>query len=99
MNCIQILVFILFLIPLVSVSQIPVKKIWIDTDNRMGKIKGDVDDGSALMLALAHSNMYLQGISTVHRIHYARKVTLILLKWYGGGKEIPVYNGAKGVQQ
>lgn len=65
----------------------------------MGKMKGDVDDGLALMLALADSTADIRGISTVHNVHHASKITDMLLRWYGGEKQVPIFNGAKNADE
>ncbi len=84
---------ILLFLPFLSFTQ--TKKIWIDTDNRMGKVKGDVDDGVALIFALADSTIDIRGISTVHNVHHAGKVTRKLLRWYGNERQIQIFKGAK----
>ncbi|MDZ4847330.1 MAG: nucleoside hydrolase [Chitinophagales bacterium] len=91
--------FLFLLLPLLSFAQIEQKPIWIDTDNRMGKVKGDVDDGLALMLALSDSTINIRGITTVQNTRYAQKVTLKLLNWYGSGMAIPVYSGAESSKE
>lgn len=93
---VRLFILAFFVSPLFSFSQLnAAKKIWIDTDNCMGKPGGDVDDGLALMLALADTTVELCGISTVHHVRHAEKVTMKLLNWYGKEKQISVHAGAK----
>ncbi|MGB1317594.1 MAG: nucleoside hydrolase, partial [Flavobacteriales bacterium] len=70
------------------------KRVWIDTDIMIGKFRRDVDDGLALILALRDTNLYIEGISFVHGVDYADKVTAKLLNWYAPNRSIPTYKGS-----
>jgi len=85
--------FLLFL--LFSFSALAQKqRVWIDTDIMIGKFRRDVDDGLALILALQDSNIQIEGISFVHGVDYADKVTAKLLNWYAPNSEIPTFKGS-----
>lgn len=70
------------------------KRVWIDTDIMIGKFRRDVDDGLALILALRDTNLQIEGISFVHGVDYAEKVTTKILGWYGPNRQIPCYKGS-----
>jgi inosine-uridine nucleoside N-ribohydrolase len=70
------------------------KRVWIDTDIMIGKFRRDVDDGLALILALRDSNLQIEGISFVHGVDYADKVTKRLLGWYAPNRIILTYKGS-----
>lgn len=70
------------------------QRVWIDTDIMIGKFRRDVDDGLALVLALRDSNIQIEGISFVHGVDYADKVTDMLLKWYAPDRNIPTFKGS-----
>lgn len=70
-------------------------RVWVDTDIMIGKFKHDVDDGLALLMILEDSTIQLEGISFVHGVEYAEKVTTRLLNWYASGRNIPLYRGAQ----
>lgn len=87
--------FLLFLISCFSFNSFAQKqRVWIDTDIMIGKFRRDVDDGLALILALADTNIKIEGISFVHGVDYASEVTDKLLARYGNGLQIPTYKGA-----
>ena len=69
-------------------------RVWIDTDIMIGKFAHDVDDGLALLLALQDTNLQIEGISFVHGVEYADKVTSKLLHAYAPNRNIPTYKGA-----
>jgi pyrimidine-specific ribonucleoside hydrolase len=60
----------------------------------IGKFANDVDDGLALILALSDTNLQIEGISFVHGVDYAEKVTDKLLGRYAPNRTIPTYKGA-----
>ena len=70
------------------------QRVWIDTDIMIGKFAHDVDDGLALILVLSDTNLQIEGISFVHGVDYAEKVTEKLLSRYASNREIPTYKGA-----
>lgn len=82
---------LLLLFPFSLFSQ---QRVWIDTDIMIGKFRRDVDDGLALVLALRDSNIQIEGISFVHGVDYADKVTDMLLKWYAPERNIPTFKGS-----
>lgn len=69
-------------------------RLWVDTDIMIGKFKHDVDDGLALLLLLADSSIQIEGISFVHGVNYAQKVTEKMLGWYAPERNIPLFKGA-----
>jgi inosine-uridine nucleoside N-ribohydrolase len=71
------------------------RKVWIDTDIMIGKLKKDVDDGVALLLALRSDKIEIVGISIAKGVDYGYDITLKMLNWYAPGRNIPVYKGAK----
>ncbi len=84
----------LFLLSFFSFSSFAQQRVWIDTDIMIGKFRRDVDDGLALILALRDSNIQIEGISFVHGVDYAEKVTAKLLNWYAPTRNIPTYKGS-----
>jgi len=70
------------------------RRVWVDTDISSGKLKGDMDDALALLMLLRDSTVQMEGISLVHGVKHADKVTRKLLDWYADGREIPVHVGA-----
>lgn len=70
------------------------QRVWIDTDIMIGKFGKDVDDGLALVLALRDTQLNIEGISFVHGVDYAQKVTSKMLNWYAPNRHIPTYKGA-----
>jgi inosine-uridine nucleoside N-ribohydrolase len=70
------------------------QRVWIDTDIMIGKFRRDVDDGLALILALRDSSIQIEGISFVHGVDYAEKVTGKLLNWYAPNRTIPTFKGS-----
>lgn len=83
--------FLLLLLPFSHLAQI---RVWIDTDIMIGKFRRDVDDGLALILALRDPNLQIEGISFVHGVDYAAKVTADLLHWYAPNRNIPTHKGS-----
>ena len=63
------------LLALFSFCTFAQQRVWIDTDIMIGKFRRDVDDGLALMLALQDTSIKIEGISFVHGVDYAEKVT------------------------
>ena len=87
----SVILFLFLLFPLSLFSQ---QRVWIDSDIMIGKFKKDVDDGLALILMLRDSNLQIEGISFVHGVDYADKVTQKLLKWYAPDRNIPTFKGS-----
>ncbi|MCF8276548.1 MAG: nucleoside hydrolase [Flavobacteriales bacterium] len=83
---------IVCLIPFFGFAQ--KQRVWIDTDIMIGKFRRDVDDGLALILALRDTNLQIEGISFVHGVDYAEKVTGKLLNWYAADRNIPMFKGS-----
>ncbi|MGK0384672.1 MAG: inosine-uridine nucleoside N-ribohydrolase, partial [Bacteroidia bacterium] len=83
--------FLFLLFPFSLFSQ---QRVWIDTDIIIGKFRKDVDDGLALILILRDSTVEIEGISFVHGVDYADKVTSKLLHWYAPGRNIPTFKGS-----
>jgi len=69
------------------------QRVWVDTDIMIGKFKHDVDDGLALLMLLNDTNLVIEGISFVHGVDYAEKVTTKLLQWYAPERRISLYKG------
>jgi pyrimidine-specific ribonucleoside hydrolase len=69
------------------------QRVWVDTDIMIGKFRHDVDDGLALLMLLNDTNLVIEGISFVHGVDYAEKVTTKLLKWYAPDKNITLHKG------
>lgn len=86
--------FLLICLILPFLSNAQKKRVWIDTDIMIGKFAHDVDDGLALILALQDTNLQIEGISFVHGVEYAEKVTNKLLDGYSPDLKIPLYPGA-----
>ena len=74
-------------------------RVWIDTDNQMGRFGEDVDDGLALMMALHTDKLDIAGISVVENVKYSFVKTHHLLDWYDHSEGIPVYKGADGKEK
>lgn len=70
------------------------QRVWVDTDIMIGKLKHDVDDGLALIMLLADTAIQIEGISFVHGVNYAQKVTEKMLGWYAPDRDIPLFKGA-----
>lgn len=70
------------------------RRVWVDTDISSGKLKGDMDDAIALLMLLRDSTVHIEGISLVHGVKHAEKVTRKILGWYAEERKIPVYIGA-----
>lgn len=87
----QFHIFLFMLLPFLSLGQ--KQRVWVDTDIMIGKFKHDVDDGLALLMLLNDTNLVIEGISFVHGVDYAEKVTTKLLKWYAPEKSIALYKG------
>ncbi|HAP69810.1 MAG TPA: nucleoside hydrolase [Flavobacteriales bacterium] len=87
----SVILFFFLLFPLSLFSQ---QRVWIDSDIMIGKFKKDVDDGLALILMLRDSNLQIEGISFVHGVDYADKVTSKLLNWYAPNLNIPTFKGS-----
>lgn len=87
-----LVISLLMLIPFFGSAQ--KQRVWIDTDIMIGKFKHDVDDGLALIMLLKDTNLIIEGISFVHGVDYAEKVTDRLLKRFAPDHEIPTYKGA-----
>jgi inosine-uridine nucleoside N-ribohydrolase len=83
--------FLFLLFPFSLFSQ---QRVWIDTDIMIGKFRKDVDDGLALILILRDSTVEIEGISFVHGVDYADKVTSKLLNWYAPDHNIPTFKGS-----
>jgi pyrimidine-specific ribonucleoside hydrolase len=75
-------------------SQAQKRRIWIDTDIMIGKFRRDVDDGLALILMLQDTSLNIEGISFVHGVAYAEKVTGKMLNWYTPDRNIPTFKGS-----
>ncbi len=88
---------ILATMPAVAVAQ--QHRVWVDTDLKSGKLAGDMDDALALVLLLRDSSVHIEGISVVHGVRHARKVTARLLHWYAPGRSIPLHAGADSQQE
>lgn len=85
---------LVFYLTLPFLAQAQKKRVWIDTDIMIGKFAHDVDDGLALLLILSKNNIQIEGISFVHGVKYAEKVTQKMLAGYASDRNIPVYKGA-----
>ena len=90
----RFLCLIIIVSGMVLQSQAQKQRIWIDTDIMIGKFRRDVDDGLALILMLRDPGLNIEGISFVHGVKYADKVTEKLLHWYAPDRSIPTYKGA-----
>lgn len=86
------IIFLLILFPFFSIAQ--KQRIWVDTDIMIGKFRRDVDDGLALIMLLRDSSLQIEGVSFVHGVDYADKVTSKLLNWYAPDRAIPTFKGA-----
>lgn len=75
------------------------RRVWVDTDISSGKLKGDMDDALALLMLLRDSTVHMEGISLVHGVKHAEKVTHRLLDWYAHGRQIPVHVGADSYKE
>lgn len=84
--------FLLLVLPQLGSAQ--KQRVWVDTDIMIGKFKHDVDDGLALLLLLNDTNLIIEGISFVHGVDYAEKVTHKLLSRYAPNREISTFKGA-----
>ncbi len=89
----SVVTFLLFVF-LSQVSVAQPKRIWVDSDIMIGKFRRDVDDGLALIMLLKDSSLQIEGISFVHGVDYAEKVTAKLLQWYAPERNIPTFKGA-----
>lgn len=87
----------LLLLPFLCPAQ--KKRVWIDTDIMIGKFKHDVDDGLALLMLLQDTSIAIEGISFVHGVNYAEKVTTKLLHWYAPTRDIPMFKGADDAKE
>ena len=74
-------------------------RVWVDTDIASGKLKGDMDDAITLLMMLRDTGLSIEGISLVQDVDYAQTTALNLVKWYGNGRTIPVFKGAKSSKQ
>ena len=70
------------------------QRVWVDTDIMIGKFKHDVDDGLALLMLLADTGIRIEGMSFVHGVDYAQKVTEKMLGWHAPDRDIPLFKGA-----
>jgi len=75
------------------------RRVWVDTDISSGKLKGDMDDALALLMLLRDPTVHIEGISLVHGVKHAEKVTHRLLGWYADGREIRVHVGADSYKE
>jgi inosine-uridine nucleoside N-ribohydrolase len=94
--CIAYLITVICLICHIGKAQ---QRIWVDTDIRSGKMNGDMDDAIAMLMLLDDTTIQIEGISFVHNVNYADKVTRKLLSWFGGEKSIPLFKGATSIKQ
>jgi len=90
MKSVSFLLFLLLPFSLFAQTQ----RVWIDTDIMIGKFKRDVDDGVALIFMLRDTTIEIEGISFVHGVDYADKVTSKLLGWYAPNRNIPTFKGS-----
>ncbi|MEN8719175.1 MAG: nucleoside hydrolase [Oceanococcaceae bacterium] len=74
----------------------PPRAIWLDTDIIFNRFAEDVDDGLALMLALASPRVVLRGISLMRGVDNGLAVTQRLLAHYAR-YPVPVYRGADDI--
>ncbi len=72
------------------------KRIWIDTDIVFNRFPQDVDDGLALMMALACPRVRVQGISLNRRVDNGARVVRRLLDHYAR-YPVPVYKGSDNI--
>lgn len=93
MNYVRAILFLLLGV-IAFHSKAQKKRVWIDTDIMIGKFKHDVDDGLALILLLNDTNIQIEGISFVHGVDYAAKVTDKLLNRFAPNRSIPTHKGA-----
>lgn len=77
-------------------SAAPAMPIWIDTDIVFNRFPQDVDDGLALMMALACPRVRVRGISLNRRVVNGERVTRRLLGYYAR-YPVPVYRGSNNV--
>lgn len=69
-------------------------RVWVDTDMASGRFMGDMDDALALVMLLRDTSVHVEGVSVVHGVRHARRVTAKLLQWYAPGREVAVHTGA-----
>lgn len=76
------------------VQAVPVfsQNVWIDTDIQFTKFGRDVDDGLALIIALKEERISIKGISLIHKVEHANRVTKKLAAYYAE-YNIPIYKG------
>lgn len=87
--------FVAGIVSLLSILPVAAQeRIWIDTDISSGKLFGDMDDALALIMLLRDSTVQIEGISVVHGVRHAKKVTRKLLSWYAPDRSLAVYSGA-----
>ncbi|MCF8258379.1 MAG: nucleoside hydrolase [Flavobacteriales bacterium] len=69
-------------------------RVWVDTDLSSGRPVGDMDDALALLMLLRDTSVHIEGISVVHGVRHARRVTAKLLRWYAPARDTPIHRGA-----
>lgn len=69
-------------------------RVWIDTDMVIGMPGRDVDDGLALLFALAHDSVEIVGVSVVTYTDHTYDQAKQMLQWYAPDRHVPVYKGA-----
>jgi inosine-uridine nucleoside N-ribohydrolase len=88
----QLLIALLLLGHLTASAQR--QRVWLDTDMSAGKWFGDMDDALALLYLLNDTTVDIAGISLVHGVKHADRVTRQLLLWYAPERNINVHIGA-----
>lgn len=99
MTAMHRLTVILLFICLGTAGSLAQRRVWVDTDISSGKFKGDMDDALALLMLLRDSTVHMEGISLVHGVRHAEKVTRKILKWYAPDRNIPVHVGADSYRE
>jgi len=75
------------------------QRIWVDTDIASGKLRGDMDDAIALHMLLRDTSFRIAGISVVHGVDHAEKMTRQLLAWHAPQRTIEVHRGARSFKE
>jgi inosine-uridine nucleoside N-ribohydrolase len=88
----RLLIALLLLGHLTAMSQ--TQRVWLDTDMSSGKWFGDMDDALALLYLLNDTTVNIAGISVVHGVKHADRITRQLLLWYAPERNINVHIGA-----
>ncbi|MDX1907855.1 MAG: nucleoside hydrolase [Bacteroidia bacterium] len=97
MRCLFLYLICLIASTLPLQAQTSPTRLWLDTDIMIGLPENaprEVDDGIALIMALAQPQLDIVGISVITEIDYGYQVTQQLLRDYAPGRTIPVYKGS-----